>query len=511
MNQSKSNTETAGIEPAGAKQRGHWFFLLLLFTAYYTLIASPAVNSYLLHDPDVWWHLRTGQWIVEHKAFPFMDSFSQPLQGQRWYAYSWLFEVLLYGVFSHYGLLGVVGLTVILCLLIALALYIHVRRFVTNDLWAMGFALLGALGLAPLCNPRPWLFTILFFIIEYTLLIAARQTGKQRLRWWLVPLFALWANLHIQFIYGLFLLGFDTVQPWLEEALQRNFDRGRWAAQLDLQRWLLLLACGLATLATPYHYKIYWVVFEYAGGKRAFQLVTELGPLKFSSFGDWVVLGLALWAIFWLGWQQLTKRASLLLLLIGIMVALRSHRDIWFLMVIAIGIPAAALAGREQSVAPIFSTRTRNSLQAAAVLLTCLLLGGLAQRRQLSNPTLQRAVDEHFPAAAARVIEERGYHGPLYNHFNWGGYLIWRLPQLPVSMDGRTNLYGDARIVNHFDVWNGKRQWAQDSDLTTAGIVLTAPGQPLSELLRNDPRFELVYNDNVALLFRPRAHLLAQR
>jgi hypothetical protein len=91
--------------------------------------------------------------------------------------------------------------------------------------------------------------------------------------------------------------------------------------------------------------------------------------------------------------------------------------------------------------------------------------------------------------------------GPLYNDFNWGGYLIWRLPELRVSIDGRTNLYGDGRIARSNATWSGVHDWQTDSELTQARLVIGYVNAPLSSLLRSDSRFRLVYEDELAVVF----------
>jgi hypothetical protein len=484
-------------------QYSNLLYPLLLLTIFYTFAARHALRTQPVEDVDLWWHLRTGQWIMEHHALPVTDPFSQVGQGQAWVAYSWLFEVLLYALFKACGLMGVIGYTAVLSLAIVVALLAYVQRFVPNYSRAVLYVGMGALTLAPLCSPRPWLFTLLFFIIEYTLLVAARQTGKTRWLWCLPLIFALWANLHIQFIYGLFLLGFDTVQPWLEQLLRRDFSLKKLRENFDRQRWALLLVCCGATLATPYQIKIYQAMLEIAGQRRVYEFVTELQPLSFNSPMPWWALALTLWAVFRLGWQRLAQPSLLVLLLIGVFLAFRSTRDVWFLIVIALGILAATSSVQDRA------GSMRVSIRFAVLPLACLALYGFAQRRQLNNQALQSAVDAAYPAAAARVIEERGYTGPLYNHFNWGGYLIWRLPHLPVSMDGRTNLYGGERIAHHTAIWDGDRRWAQDRELAAAGLVICNINQPLCELLRYDQRFELVYEDQLAAVFRARNQALA--
>jgi hypothetical protein len=118
-----------------------------------------------------------------------------------------------------------------------------------------------------------------------------------------------------------------------------------------------------------------------------------------------------------------------------------------------------------------------------------------------SEPSLQRKLSQVLPVEAATVVESRGYSGPLYNHFDWGGYLIWSLPSLPVAMDGRTNIYGVDKMKQALKVWAGQSTWNSDSELASAGVVIAQIDQPLTSLLRVDSRFDLVYEDKVAAVF----------
>jgi hypothetical protein len=128
-----------------------------------------------------------------------------------------------------------------------------------------------------------------------------------------------------------------------------------------------------------------------------------------------------------------------------------------------------------------------------------LLATAFAQR--LTNRRLEELVAAKYPVEAARVIEDRGDSGPLFNHFNWGGYLIWRLPRLPVSLDGRTNLHGDAKILRCSNTWAGGAGLEEDPDLAAANVIVAEQDMVLTNLLRNDPRFQLVHEDTRALVF----------
>jgi hypothetical protein len=79
--------------------------------------------------------------------------------------------------------------------------------------------------------------------------------------------------------------------------------------------------------------------------------------------------------------------------------------------------------------------------------------------------------------------------------------LIWSLPRLLVSMDGRTNLHGDQRIERSFNTWSGLRGWESDPELMKARLVIGDVNHALTAIMRTDPRFKLVYEDAIATVF----------
>ena len=471
---------------------------LLILLAVYIIAANFALNSSVLADPDYWWHLRTGQWMLAHGAVPTTDPFSSWGAGKPWAAYSWLFELVIYGLYQRFGLASILLYKVPVLLGILWSVLALLRRLGQSFPAAIGMTILILLAITQALTPRPWLLTILFFILELHLLLHFRQSGNGRCLFWLLPLFALWANVHIQFIYGFIPLGLIVAEPVIEEFLRRPFSM-RWVrTALAFRWWWMIPACLAATLATPYHLKLYRPVLEITQQTGVYQFVTELQSMNFRHPAHWIVLGLVLWAAYRLGAQSVRRAFPPLFLLAGVALSFRSTRDAWVAALAAVTILALVRPAAE-----IVQEQALPKLGMLAVfLLACCLTFFLAKRYDLSERSLQNEVEKSYPIAASRIVQERGYQGPLYNHFNWGGYLIWRLPNLPVSMDGRTNVYGEERIQRALDTWIGKPGWATDPELSAAGIVIADVTMPLCSLLRLDQRFELVYEDAVAAVFR---------
>ncbi len=106
-----------------------------------------------------------------------------------------------------------------------------------------------------------------------------------------------------------------------------------------------------------------------------------------------------------------------------------------------------------------------------------------------------------FPVQAVKFIKSSQLPGPLYNSLDWGGYLIWSLPELPVAVDGRTNLRGDERIASSVATWEGRIAWEKSPELLRARLIIAQAGKPLTYLIRGDPRYRLVYEDMTAVVF----------
>jgi hypothetical protein len=448
-------------------------------------------------DPDIWWHLRVGEWIVDQRTVPDDDSFSAYGNGKPWIAYSWLFEILVYGLYKNFGLSGLLLFTVTMSLLIALAVHRLIRP---GGLPLLPEAALLALTLGamkPLMSPRPWLFSILFFAAELVVLFQVRRTGKTRALLVLPPLFILWANLHIQFLYGLIALGLLVLEAWLNLRWARD-GAERDASPLPVG-WLagIALACVTAAFFTPYHYRLLGPIVEYGINTGAFQNISELHPLFFRSPADWFVLVLTLGAAYTLGWQRQGTIFPTLLLVTGAFLGFRAQRDTWVALLASAAILSEyrsfALSGEAFSL-----TKLRCVVIAASVVLGLYLI---AHHRQLSESHLETAVEQKFPVRAVHFAKSAGYSGRLYNTLDWGGYLIWSLPEIPVAMDGRTNLHGDERIARSIATWSGRPGWDSDPESMQASVVIADATRPLTSLLRTDSRFKLVYEDATALVF----------
>lgn len=470
---------------------------ILLFAAITLYPVWFTIHYRGVYDPDIWWHMRAGEWVLQNHTVPRTNFLSTAGYGNPWVLYSWIFDITVAGLYRMFGLLGPIILyPVAMSLLIAAMLWLFTAKFGLH-FWKRALVMsLSLVALAPVCSPRPGLCSVLFLAIELNILVHSRQKHSSRLIYVLPFLFVLWANVHVQFVYGLFVLGLFALEPWIEPVLLRvgglpGNDRR------PVGRGLLLLSiCILATLANPYFLRLYAVILGLVRQTGQYRYISELQPPTFRSFG-----GIAELVLILIAWAALLHRrdlrwVSVCFLLVGTVFAFRSIRDVWF------GVLAAVFAiGVSSMKEQTQSFRPAPWISAGAVLLT--LVGSLfiAKAHPLSRAELWKDTADEFPVNAVEFVKKHGLPGPLYNDWNWGGFLIWDLPMIPVFVDSRTNISGDEILERSIAVWSGASNWAADSHLVSARLVIANPTNALTSLLRFNPRFRVAYEDDVAVVF----------
>jgi type IV secretory pathway VirB2 component (pilin) len=214
----------------------------------------------LLADADIGWHIRTGEWIIDHHAVPHQDLYSFSKAGATWYAWEWGSDVIYGGLHRMAGLKGV---TLLAGVLIALFGWTLLRRMVGRGvhlLWAMIVSLLGVGAASIHFLARPHLFTLLFLSIAVWMIELDRTEASEksaRRLWLLVPLTVVWTNLHGGFLALIAVLGLTAVGVAVEAFIVRGSFR------TALRYLALAAACAAASLINPYGYHLHVHVAQY--------------------------------------------------------------------------------------------------------------------------------------------------------------------------------------------------------------------------------------------------------
>src|SRR5207302_8057070 len=263
----------------------------LALTGLLSLLPVNQVRSLsAMKDYDIWWHTRVGHWILQTHSFPRVGIFSRIGASRPWVAYSWGFETIMASLQSVFGLLSAPLFAMAMDVIIVFILFTILWRLSCRFWWSwlLTYVAIWGMDLNWVGVGRPVMFSILFFSIELGLifLAIASERGSKTVLYWLPLLFVVWANCHIQFVYGLASLGLLAVVVTAQHWVGRRQPTGE-ISQADLwlkpaRLWWVFGASFAATLLNPYGIGLYRVIFHYtAESQFAFAVVNELRALSF--------------------------------------------------------------------------------------------------------------------------------------------------------------------------------------------------------------------------------------
>ena len=465
-------------------------FLVLIFAKYWFFSAiAPS-------DFDFWWHLRTGQYIVEAGQLPRVDPFSHTAAGAPWTTHEWLTEVVLYLVQSRFGYAALVGLFAAITTATMLLVYLACRQRGLGEAGSAVLMLLAAALGSGLANVRPQAVTGLLVVVWVMLLLRYRQ-GRRRALWALPPLMVVWVNLHGGFFIGLVLLGLMAAG----EAAARTL--GRPAAPLK-PLLIATVACGGAALVSPHGLDGLLYPLTYAGtGNPSAQFIKEWQSPSFHG-ANGLPLGIALLALAVVGLGgrplNLTDLAWGGLLMTMALVSLR-HTSLFGLIVVPL--IAARLAVLLPALGQAVRPRSARLLVGAAWLLA---LTGVAVSYQQAtvhgSPAIGSSPREAtYPRGGAAYLRDQAPPGRLFNEYRWGGYLVQTLyPERPVFIDGRADVYGPL-VEEYVRVSRLEPGWRESLDRYGVELALIDKDGPLAAALALDPSWTELYTGEVERLF----------
>jgi len=450
-------------------------------------------------ETDVWWHMRTGEWILQHHQLPHTDPFSSTGAGKPWVAYSWPFEIAMYEVAKQWDLTGIVAVTMLYWVAMSAALLVLIRSF-KPPFWAsVALAFLGSVIFMRVSSPRPGPLTVVFFIVVLDLLLDAQRNHSVR-KLWAIPLVIwVWANIHVQFVYGLFVIGLFCMLPVFDWVLAKLGSPPEPGTQHLPAKWMwgTLAASTALTFANPYGVGVYRVLWEFIQQPNLYKFINETRAMTFELRVHFVVLFITIAAAVALGRRRRIQPLWVILLAWAALSSFHAERDIWVMGVIAPCILAQWFADSYPDAAPV---QRRVWLGAVA----CVLLLLIARfKTGPTNHQLSALMANELPVGAVAYIHEHHLQGPLFNNFDWGGFLIYALPEIPVVIDGRTNVHGQAEIARSITTWTVHGDdWYDDPLLQKANLVIADPNLSLTYALRNDRHFKAVFSDPTSVLYQ---------
>ena len=475
--------------------------VIVLFVALLAMaVRTPA-------DTDMWWHLAAGRAIVTTGRIPSVDEFSFTVRGTPWTDVYWLAQV---GMYQAHVLGGDVALALAVAAL-AVAAFVFVYRQMEGAPLLRGFVIvLAAAASSVIWSPRPQMLSFVLLGVTGYVVYLLKWRRVNRL-WVLIPLFMLWANVHGGYALGLMLIGSVAVG----ETLNRVTGRAK-APEVMTWKEIGFLAgagvlCGLALLANPYTIGTWTLPFKTVGIKVLQGYIQEWGSPDFHNLYEqpilWLLFGLLAAAGFsgrrW-DWSDLiavavfgysaflARRNVAPLALVIAPVLTRQLQPIVESGVARVKLPASVRQGVNPTLATVL-----NGLILTLVILAGVIKCGMALAPQMIDKAKQQAV----PVRAVEWLKQSGLTGPMYNSYNWGGYLVWALPGEPVFVDGRTDIYEDEFLREYIQVTFIRPGWHEVFDRYGVRLALTERDGFLAMILATQPDWRLVYADDQAAIY----------
>ena len=474
----------------------------IVFIAIFTMaVRVPA-------DTDTWWHLRSGQYIVDNLTIPTVDPFSYSRAGQLWIDHGWLAQLFWYLLYT-WGGWALVSLA--LAVIVTLSFYFVWRQIEANVFVGAFSLILGAIVASVVWVARPQMISFLLTaVVAYLLHRFKRHDGK--LLPWLPLIMLLWANIHGGFAIAFLLIVAYLVGETVNHLTKHEADPVvNWAGLRHLG--LVMVICLAVVVINPHTWRMWLYPFQTVGIGALRDFIQEWQSPNFhlvyvqpfalmlllviAALGranrqaDWTDLALV---AMWSGWALFASRN---IALFGLLVApiLARYAD-------------AAWSEQWQRwgyAQPPFSAA---SPRVAAPLLNWLLLGLIvvAALVKIALPLTPqanlKAEQDSLPYAAVEFIQRERPPGPLFNSYNWGGYLIFKLwPDYPVYIDGRTDLYDDTFIRRYLNVVAANEGWEQTLAEDKINLVLIEANSSLAKTLRQDAVWQEIFQDEMAAIF----------
>jgi tetratricopeptide (TPR) repeat protein len=450
-------------------------------------------------DMDLGWQLGTGRWIIQNHALPSTDVLSYTARGTEW-IYPALSQLLFYGSYllGGYALLSWIGAAA--CVL-TVCLLLHKARIATTVL-----AIVAVPMIAWRTQPRAEMFTEVLFAAFVAILWQYHANGKGRL--WLLPLLmALWVNLHLGFVAGLGMCGAYVILE-LENMIAPSRRAGTILRLRRAAPWLGLTV--LATLLNPWGPRLYLAIARQNEILRIHsRWIAEWAPLRITGA---ILAGSFAWRdprndLYWLLAAALLaticavylrKAAAALLLCAAIYFVLHAVRfqGPFASVVVVIG-GALISAAFAQLASEVKISATMARIGTTALLATAMVMVAFRVADLVTDRYYLRSAETFslfgagesplFPEAAAAFVGREKLPGNLFNDYNSGGLVAWRLgPTYSDYIDGRSVPFGPELFLNSEKLLSqspDSQDWQREAQGKNINTILVSLDHELGSVL----------------------------
>lgn len=481
------------------------FLYILAFLAIFAMAMRVSIAS------DTFWHLRAGDWILEHGQLLREDPFSLTRQGQDWPYPGWLSQVTMTMVYRAWGYPGLNLFTTFFVLLGFMFLSLAITG---RDAVRISVLLLAAVTSSVYWSARPHITTFALTGLFIWVLESYRQ-GSRNLLWILPVGMALWGNIHGGFASGFivlfcYLLGelFETVIPVIRGG--QKFTESIRSHQTSILQYAGTgLISAAAISLNPHGPRMLLYPFMTVGIESLRDYIQEWQSPNFHESQLYPFLLTVLLLIF--AFAASEKRISpheYVLVSVFLVLALTAARNIALFALISAPVLTRHLSSGLKPILDRIRSKEQFRPEIVRLLnLILLVLCLVAVAVKISTPLRSdeniEILREIYPYEAVDFIQRVEPEGPLFNSYNFGSLILWELyPQYLSFVDGRTDLFNDEILETYLAAWRGEPEWREIFDRWGIRLVFIEPDAPLRTQLELNG-WEVIFSDDQAAVLVP--------
>jgi hypothetical protein len=417
-------------------KKSDFYLFLILFVV---LVGFAFLSGQKRLDPDFGWHLRTGQLILQ-KGIPKIDWYSYTMPNFPWIDHEWLADIFIYKTYSIFGN----SLLLLIFLLFYFSSFFIAKRKEQKFKDMVLPIVLVCLGTFLFLGIRPQLLDV-FFIAVMWVFLNNFFDNKSKLIYFLPLLFLVWANLHAGFFAGLFILALVVILELFKKIAKKisffnflsEFNLKEQPGSKILSIIYISFFSFIATLVNPYGLRLYQEVFRTVGDSFLKSNIGEWLPLFFSG-NRAQFLYIAIFAGFAVIFYKKINFNNLIISLIFLVLAISSARYFLIFAVLSTSIFGEMIFLARQKIDPallkeFFSSKNIWIAVVYIFLIICIFIGCFYDFYE----GIVLPPGTGYPEKAVSFLKTLPLSENLFNFYDWGGYLIWKLPERKLFIDGR--------------------------------------------------------------------------
>jgi len=480
--------------------------LVILLSGLFVLFAQRP-----LWHTDLWGHLLYGEIIWNEGAIPRADPIMPLAADEPIVDSAWLSQLIGYGVYRAAGTAGLRTLYAV-CLTASLAMIVGIGRRRSRLVIPFSAAMVMlAVNWTQMQIIRPQLAGLLAFTV---LLAVITRRPWPRGAMWMIPFgMALWANLHGSFVMGLGLLASAVVGRGADIFRRTGTFHSVWRDQCLKSAATCFALSLIATLVNPYGWRLWVTVAAFSQNPNLADLV-EWQTLSWRSQQGEIFagVGVALCLLLWFSPRRVSVFELLLFIGLGAVTIRTSRMIVWFAPVSAylFAVHAGACWRRWRRETPSERPRFVWTVLASFAVVCGLLFSPLGSLGMGRDGDLAAAVSSQTPVAAAEFLNERRPAGQMFNTYEWGDYFAWAAyregERAPIFVASHAHLIPRQVWIDYMSVIRLKPDWEERLaryDVRTV-VIDFRYRSGFIERLKKSSRWRLVYEDDIAAIFRRR-------